>query len=96
MRYIYLILCYFKIRSINTALMEIVVDTGSDVQLLESHTAGELYLKMKDVYAPSIWYVSTVTEMREHYKLLSDFDKILKEFNLNEKRSRKVDRLSEK
>jgi len=85
MRFIYLILCYFTIRSINTTLIKIVVDTGSDVQILQSHTAAELYVKMKDIYAPSIWSVSTVTEMREHYKALSDFDKILKEFSLNEK-----------
>lgn len=83
MRYIYLILCYFTIRSITTTLIKIVADTGVDVQILQSHTATELYVKMKDIYAPSIWYISTVTEMREHYKALSDFDKILKRFSLN-------------
>ena len=83
MRYIYLILCYFTIRSITTTLIKIVADTGVDVQILQSHTATELYVKMKDIYAPSIWYLSTVTEMREHYKALSDFDKILKRFSLN-------------
>lgn len=85
MRYIYLILCYFTIRSINTTLIKIVVDTGGDVQILKSHTASELYVKMKDIYAPSIWNVSTVAEMKEHYKALSDFDKILKKFSLNKK-----------
>ena len=85
MRYIYLILCCFTIRSIKTTLIEIVVDNGGDVQILESHTASELYVKMKDIYAPSIWHVSTVSEMKEHYKALSDFDKILKKFSLSEK-----------
>ncbi len=85
MRYIYLILCYFTIRSINTTLIKIVVDTGSDVQILQSHTATELYVKMKDIYAPSIRTVSTVQEMREHYKALSDFDEILKKFRLDKK-----------
>ncbi len=83
MRYIYLILCYFTIRSINTTLMKIVVENGSDVQILQSHTAGELYVKMKDVYAPSIWHVNTLIEIREHYKGLSDFDKILKKFSVD-------------
>ena len=85
MRYIYLILCYFTIRSINTTLVKIVVDNDSDVQIIQSHTATELYTKMKDIYAPSIWKVSNVNEMREHYKALSDFDKILKKFSLNNK-----------
>ncbi len=85
MRYIYLILCYFTIRSINTTLIKIVVDTGSDVQILQSHTATELYVKMKTIYAPSIWNVTTVTEMREHYKALSDFDKIVRKFSLEKK-----------
>ena len=85
MRYIYLILCYFTIQSINTKLIKIVVDNGGDVQILQSHTAAELYVKMKDIYAPSIWTLNTVTEMREHYKALSDFDKILKKFSLNKK-----------
>lgn len=67
MRYIYLILCYFTIRSINTKLIKIVVDAGGDVQILKSHTASGLYVKMKDIYAPSIWNLSAVTEMREHY-----------------------------
>ncbi len=83
MRYIYLILCYFTIRSINTKLIKIVVDTGSDVQILQSHTAAELYVKMKDIYAPSIWHLRTLTEVREHYKALSDFDEILKKFSLD-------------
>lgn len=60
-----------------------MVDNDSDVQILQSHTATELYAKMKDIYAPSIWNVSTVTEMKEHYKALSDFDKILRNFSLN-------------
>lgn len=85
MRYMYLILCYFTIRSINNTLIKIVVDTGSDVQILQSHTAAELYVKMKDIYAPSIRTVSTVKEMREHYKALSDFDEILKKFSLDNK-----------
>jgi hypothetical protein len=85
MRYMYLILCYFTIRSINDTLIKIVVNTGGDVQILQSHTAKELYVKMKDIYAPSIRTVSTVTEMREHYKALSDFDKILKKFSVDKK-----------
>lgn len=85
MRYIYLILCYFTIQSINTKLIKIVVDNGGDVQILQSHTAAELYVKMKDIYAPGIWNINTVTEMREHYKALADFDKILKKFSVNKK-----------